>query len=127
MNAELLMLLGGVTAFCLTIYWVRSRELREKYALLWILAAVVLLLVGLFPDVLKRLAEACHLSYPAAVLLIALAAIYVFSFTVSVSLSHQYRRNVRLTQELALLKHRLARLEARLGPGDRPADDPSGT
>jgi hypothetical protein len=126
MNAELLMLLGGVTAFCLTIYWVRGRELREKYALLWILAAVVLLLVGLFPDVLKRLAEACHLSYPAAVLLIALTAIYVFSFTVSVSLSHQHRRNVRLTQELALLKHRLARLEARLGPDDRPAGEPTG-
>ena len=30
MTAETLMLLGGVSAFVLTLYWVRSRGLREK-------------------------------------------------------------------------------------------------
>ena len=31
MNAELLMLIGGIVAFVLTLHWVRNRELREKY------------------------------------------------------------------------------------------------
>ena len=57
------------------------------------------------------LADASRLSYPAAVLFVALAAIYVFSFTVSVSLSRQYRRNTRLNQEIALLELRLRGLE----------------
>jgi hypothetical protein len=117
MNAENLMLLGGVTAFLLTLYWVRSREMREKYAVLWILVAVLLLLCGLFPGVIKGLAEAAHLSYPALVLFVALALIYTFSFTVSVSLSHQYRRNARLMQEIALLKHRLEQVERTLSAG----------
>jgi hypothetical protein len=112
MNAEILMLLGGVTAFGLTIHWVRSRELREKYAVVWILVSVLLLLCGLFPWVIKDLATAVQLSYPAAVLFVALAAIYLFAFTVSVSLSRQYRRHVRLLQEIALLEERLRRLEA---------------
>jgi hypothetical protein len=121
MNAENLMLAGGVTAFLLTLYWVRSREMREKYAVLWILVAVLLLLCGLFPEVIKGLATAVHLSYPALVLFIALALIYTFSFTVSVSLSHQYRRNARLMQEIALLKHRLEKLEDSLSAGRAPA------
>lgn len=117
MNAELLMQVGGITAFVLTIYWVRSRELREKYAVLWLLVATLLLLCGLFPGVIMALAEYAHLGYSAAVLFIALTLIYVFSFTVSVSLSHEHRRGLRLTQEIALLEQRLRLLES----GERPS------
>jgi hypothetical protein len=126
-TAETLMLTGGVGAFLLTLYWVRSRDLREKYAVIWMLVAFVLLLCGLFPDALMWFANTAHLSYPSAVLFVALAVMYVFSFTVSVSLTRQYRKNVRLTQELALLELRLRRLEARQeGPraeADRPAEE----
>src|SRR5579885_2053173 len=111
LSAELLMLVGGVFAFALTVYWVRSRELREKYAVGWLAVATLLLLIGLFPGVLMHLAELAHLSYAAAVLFVALAAIYVFSFMVSVALSRAYRREVRLTQEIALLEERIRRLE----------------
>ena len=31
-NAEFLMLIGGIGAFLMTLYWVRVRELRERYA-----------------------------------------------------------------------------------------------
>ena len=115
MNAELLMLVGGVAAFLLTVYWVRGRDLREKYAVVWLLVAFLLLLCGLFPVAIESFADVAHLSYPAAVLFVALAVVYCFSFTVSVSLTRQYRRNVRLTQEVALLEHRLRQVEAQLG------------
>lgn len=115
MNAELLMLCGGLTAFGLTLYWVRMRELREKYAVAWVAVASLLLIIGIFPDLLKTLAAYSHLSYPAAVLFIALTLIYLFSFTVSVSLSHMYRRSVRLTQEVAILEERIRALEHELG------------
>ncbi len=122
MTAELLMLLGGASAFALTLYWVRRRELREKYAVAWVLLASALLILGLFPSLIKSFAEWAHLSYPAAVLLVALTLIYLFSFTVSVSLTHQYRRNIRLTQEIALLEKRVRDLEAMLGRLTYPVD-----
>lgn len=112
MNAETLMTIGGITAFAITLAGVRRRNLREKYAVVWVGLASLVLFVGLFPSVLMSLAEQLHLSYPAAVLLIALTFIYLFAFTVSVSLSSQYRRNVRLTQTVALLEERLRRLES---------------
>jgi hypothetical protein len=125
MNAETLMMIGGVSGFLLTVYWVRSRALRERYAIGWLLLAVVLLLCGLFPSGIMRLADAAKLSYPSAVLFISLAAIYFFSFFVTVSLTRQYRRNVRLLQETAILGHRLRLLEAevrRHRETDQPAE-----
>jgi len=110
-NAEFLMLLGGVGAFLMTLYWVRVRELRERYAIGWLLVATLLLLTGLFPDALKSIADRAHLSYPALVLFVALGLIYMNSFFVSVALTKQYRWNVRLTQQMALLEERLRRLE----------------
>ncbi|MCS6850879.1 MAG: DUF2304 domain-containing protein [Gemmataceae bacterium] len=120
MNAESLMLLGGIAAFVLTIWWVRSRDLREKYAIVWIMVASLLLVCGLFPDLVKGFAERVHLSYAAAVLYVALVAIYLFSFTVSLSLSRQHHRNVRLTQQVALLEHRLQQLEATVAQAALP-------
>lgn len=109
-NAENLMLVGGVGAFLMTIHWVRVRELRERSAIGWLLVATLLLLAGLFPEAVKTMAERARLSYPAAVLFAALVIIYLNSFFVSVALSRQYRSNVRLTQQLALLEERVNRL-----------------
>ena len=114
LNAELLMLLGGTSAFLLTVHWVRSRDLREKYAVGWLLLAFLLLLCGLFPGTIMAFADATHLSYPAAVLFVTLGAMYLFSFGVSVTLTHQHRRNLRLIEEVALLEQRLGELERRL-------------
>jgi hypothetical protein len=111
LNAETLMLIGGVFAFLLTLYWVRSRDLREKYAVVWMFVAFLLLLCGVFPQVIMKFAEYSKLGYASAVLFISLGAIYIFSFSVSVSLTRQYRRNIRLTQEIAILEQRLRDLE----------------
>jgi hypothetical protein len=110
-NAEILMLLGGCAAFAMTLYWVRVRELRERYAIGWLAVATLLLLTGLFPDALKYVARQAHLSDPALVLFVALGVIYINSFFVSVTLTKHYRWNVRLTQQMAMLEERLRRLE----------------
>jgi hypothetical protein len=119
-NAEFLMLLGGCGAFAMTLYWVRVRELRERYAIGWLAVATLLLLTGLFPDVLKSLADRAHLSYPALVLFVALGLIYMNSFFVSVALTKHYRWNVRLTQQMALLEERVRRLEEEKGVKPEP-------
>jgi hypothetical protein len=128
MTAESLMLCGGVAAFLLTVYWVRVRELRERYAVMWMLVATLALVCGLFPHMIMSFADASHLSYPAAVLFVSLGAVYLFAFTVSVSLSRQHRKNLRLTQQVALLEGRLREVEqamtAQLRAGTFPASLP---
>jgi hypothetical protein len=123
MNAELLMLLGGVAAFALTLYWVRRRDLGEGHAVGWVAVATLLLLCGVFPGVIEWAAEAVHLSYPAAVLFLALGVIYLFAFGVSVALTRLHRRCVRLLQCVALLECRIRELEA-LRATERPPEAP---
>jgi hypothetical protein len=110
-TAEDLMTVGGIAAFFLTINWVRKRHLREKYAVVWIFVAIMLLIIGVFPLLLKSFADSVHLSYPSAALFVALATIYLFAFSVSVSLSRQYRHDARLMQEIAILEMRVRQLE----------------
>jgi hypothetical protein len=112
MNAETLMLVGGVTAFALTLSWVRRRKLREKYAVGWVGLATLLLLLGLFPETIETAGQVTRLSYPAVVLVISLTPIYLFSFAVSVALSAQHRRSVRLSQQVAILEQRIRALES---------------
>ena len=114
MNAERLMLMGGIGSFFLTLYWVRSRDLREKYAVGWMGLAGLLLVIGLFPELLMRVADTAHLSYASAVLFMALGVIYIFAFLLSVALTRQYRGQVRLTQDLAIMEEKLKRLEQQL-------------
>jgi drug/metabolite transporter (DMT)-like permease len=121
MTAETMMLVGGLSAFVLTLHWVRARELREKFAVYWLILAVLLLLVGIFPQSIMWFADAARLSYATAVLFAALTVIYLFAFAVSVSLSTHHRRNVRLTQQVALLEERLRKLEAK---GDSAPEQP---
>ena len=116
MNAERLMLIGGVTAFALTLARVRRRDLRETYSLLWLGCAACLLACGLFPGVIMRAAEWCKLSYPAAVLFVAVTMAYLFAFGTTVALTRSDRRTTRLIQTVALLEHRLAQLEAEAAP-----------
>ncbi|HZZ79964.1 MAG TPA: DUF2304 domain-containing protein [Gemmataceae bacterium] len=119
-NAEMLMTVGGVAAFVLTIAWARNRELREKYAVVWMTVATILLIIGLFPSLIMTFADKVHLAYPSAVLYVALAAIYLFAFATSVSISRQYRRNVRLMQEIAILEMRLREVEKSQRAANKP-------
>jgi hypothetical protein len=114
MNAERLMMLGGIASFVLTLYWVRNRDLREKYALGWIALAAFLLILGLFPELIMKFADSARLGYASAVLFLSLGVIYMFSFLLSVALTRQYRTQVRLAQDLAIMEEKVNRLERQL-------------
>lgn len=125
MTAELLMLLSGLSAFALTVYWVRSRRLRERYAIGWLLVATLGLCCGLFPNAIMGLARAWHVGYLTIVVLFVLSAIYIFTFFVSVALSGLDQRGLRLIQEVALLEYRIKELEQRLAAYSQADQDSS--
>ena len=112
LNAELILLIGGIFVFSITLYMVTRREMREKYALGWMCIATTILLIGIFPNIIFDLSNWARLDQKSLILGFFISLVYFFSFTVTISLSRQYRRSVQLAQEVAILEERLRKLEA---------------
>ena len=87
---------------------VRTRKLKEEFALLWLLTAVVLVLAPLFIDYLDMVAHALGIEYPPAfIFVLAIISVLLILFQFSMRLSHFSDQIKALTQELALLRARL--------------------
>ena len=105
----LLLLSLALLAFVLEL--VRRGRLKERYALLWLAAALASLAVGAFPALVERLAALLHVQY--------LTVFFAFSFlfllgivlAFSVVISRQAERHRILAQELALLERRVRQIE----------------
>jgi hypothetical protein len=113
--------LAGLLVLVLTFELLRRRALREKYAALWLLVAVVALVFALFPSVLDRLAGVLGFQVPAN-LLFALAALVLLavSMQLSLELGRVEDQSQRLAEEVALLRLDLEQLR-----DDTPSSDPS--
>ncbi len=106
---------------------IRSRRLRERYALLWLLAGIVLLVFSSWRDGVNTIASWVGIrTYPPAVLF-AIAALFFFAVLLHYAtvISRLSDENITLAQKLALLESRVSEAEAGAGraaadaPGDR--------
>ena len=93
---------------------IRSRRLRERYALLWLLTGLVLLALSAWRDGLNTIAGWFGVTgYPPAVLFaVAVLFILLVLLHYSTVVSKLSDQNVLLAQRVALLEARLARDEA---------------
>jgi len=97
---------------------IRSRRLRERYALLWLLTGVVLLVLSAWRGGLNTIAGwVGATTYPPAVLFaVATLFILVVLLHYSTVISKLSDQNVLLAQKLALLEERLDMEAARRSP-----------
>jgi hypothetical protein len=105
---------------------VRRRRLAERYALLWMLVAVALLLLAVWKGLLGDAAQLVGIQVPAnALFLAAIGVIFVLLLHFSVAVSRLGEETKILAQEVARLDHELrARSENGAGPnGDSSAAD----
>lgn len=101
---------------------VRRKRLSERYAILWLLAAITLFVLAVWKGLLTSLAGDVGISYPPSLLFvvaIGLIAIILLNFSLAVSrLSDQ---NKVLAQRLGLLQQRVD--EADVGGTRAPSGD----
>ena len=97
---------------------IRRRRLREKYAILWLLTGLVLLVLSVWRSGLDTIAGFADVSYAPGILF-ALGAMFVL-----VVLIHYATVISKLADQNLALAQRLAMLEERLRT--RPADEPAG-
>jgi hypothetical protein len=87
---------------------VRRKRLMERYALLWLVAGVTVLVLGLWQGLLSTLAHAVGIYYtPSALFAVTFLFVLLLLVHFSITLSRLSDQNTALAQRLALLQERL--------------------
>jgi hypothetical protein len=101
---------------------VRRRRLLERYAILWLLSATVLLALAAWKGLLLDVARAVGIYYaPSALFVVAFGFILVLLLHFSVAVSRLAEQSKVLAQRLALLEARNRDLE---GQAEASRDEP---
>jgi hypothetical protein len=102
---------GGM--FFIVFELVRRRRLMERYALLWLFAAAVLLGLAAWKNLLEHVASTIGIYYaPSALFVIAFGFILVLLLHFSLVISRLADQNKVLAQRLGMLQQRIDLLEA---------------
>jgi hypothetical protein len=97
---------------------VRQRRLLERYAILWLFSALVLLGLSVWRELLEKLASAIGVAYPPnALFLVAFGFVLVLLLHFSLAVSRLSDQTKVLAQRLALLEERTRHSGSATGEG----------
>jgi hypothetical protein len=123
-RARLLLIVIGLIVLASVINLMRTRRLKEEYALLWLLAALTLVATPILINPLDSIAFFLGIEYPPALFLgLGIIGLLLIIFQLSLVIS-KFSDQIRvLTQEVAILRSRLEQLQQDGGaPKDAPSD-----
>ena len=102
---------ASLIALLVVLELVRRRHLSEEYSLLWLGTAVVMLVVGVWRDLLHGLADLVNIEYPPNLLFL-LAALFLLFIQLyfSTVITRLTKENREAAQQIALLRQDLDQL-----------------
>jgi hypothetical protein len=117
----------AAVVICLLIFeLVRRKHLMERYAILWLVAGLTVLVLGVWQGLLTTLAHAVGIYYPpSALFAVAFLFVLVLLIHFSISVSRLSDQNKILAQRLALLQQRLEDEQQPQETRERIAADPN--
>jgi hypothetical protein len=124
---QLVAIVGAAALLLFVLEMVRRRRLLERYALLWLFSAIVLLGLAVWRGGLERLANAVGIAYPPnALFFVAFAFVLLLLLHFSAAVSRLADQTKVLAQRLALLEERLQEAEQREDDARLGAAPPTG-
>lgn len=121
LKARIFFVIIGLLIFLLVIEYVRTRRLKEQFAILWIILAGGLVLLPIAIEPINWIAWATGTDYPPALLFsIAFFAMFLILIQFSLMISRLSDDAKVLTQEVALLRHKLKQVEEERDAGGTP-------
>jgi hypothetical protein len=109
---QIVAIAGSAGLLVMILELVRRRRLLERYALLWLFSAFVLLALAIWRGLLEDIASAIGVAYPPnALFFIAFAFVLVLLLHFSLAVSRLSDQTKVLAQRQALLEERLRRHE----------------
>ena len=116
LRIQLLAVIGSAAMLVFVLELVRRKAFLERYALLWLLAAIVMLGLSIWKGAVEEIAKVLGIAYPPnALFLIAFGFVLVLLLHFSLAVS-------RLSDQTKVLAQRLGLVEQRLGESERRRD-----
>ena len=129
LRIQIVAIVGTLVLLLVVLELVRRRRLLERYALVWLASALILLALGIWKGLLTKIADAIGIFYPpTALFVIAFGFILVLLLHFSTAVSRLTDQSKVLAQRLALMEQRQHDLEQRLtdaGESLPPIEKPS--
>ncbi|MEA2332382.1 MAG: hypothetical protein QOH58_2520 [Thermoleophilaceae bacterium] len=111
-KVRIVAIIGSSGLLVVILELVRRRRLLERYALLWLFSAIVLLALAVWKGLLEDIAQAMGIaSPPNALFFIAFAFVLVLLLHFSIAVSRLADQTKVLAQRLALLEERQGQVE----------------
>jgi hypothetical protein len=127
-RVQIVAILGALTLLMIVLEMVRRRRLLERYALLWLLSALVILGLAIWRGALEQVARAVGIySPPNALFFIALGFILLLLLHFSAAVSRLADQSKILAQRQAMVEQELRQLQrerAASDTDDEPYDEP---
>jgi hypothetical protein len=110
---QIVAIIASAALLVIVLELVRRKRFLERYALLWLFSAAVLLGLAIWRDFLSTLSDAVGIAYPPnALFLIAFGFVLVLLLHFSVAVSRLSDQTKVLAQRLALLEERQRNTES---------------
>jgi len=120
---QLVAVAASLGLLVLVLELVRRRRFLERYAILWLFSALVLLALGIWTGLLETIARTVGIVYPPnALFLVAFGFVLVLLLHFSLAVSQMSDQIRVLAQRLALLENRQREREAPAPGGEAPAE-----
>ena len=104
LRLQVVIAIGAIAAILCIGNLVRIRRLELKYALIWFLVGILLLIFDLFPGLLQVMTQALGITLPINMLtFLGLLFVLMILFSQTIVISKLNRKRQRLTQEVGLL------------------------
>jgi len=125
LGTYILGIVGAVLTLGIVIEMLRKRRLRERHAVWWLIAGILALVIGVFPQVLIWAAGVIGVEIPTnLVFFVSIFILFLVSIQHSSELTTLENRSRTLAEESALQDLRIRALEQQLAEVQRGSSSP---
>jgi len=118
-RVQIVAIIATAAMFLVVFELVRRRRLMERYALLWLFSAAVLLVLSVFRSLLEAIARAVGVAYaPSALFVIAFGFVLLLLLHFSLVISRLADQSKVLAQRLGLVQNTLDELRAQIAASE---------
>ena len=113
---QVIAILVSIFFLVAVIELIRRHRLKEKYSILWLFSAMVLLVFSSWTRLLHKTSRMLGVDYPPSLLfMFAFIFLLFIVFHFSTVISKESERSKSLAQKIGLLEHRVEELEKEIG------------